>query len=200
MTVLKKEIRQINNLKELKKRISQCRYCEDKFGFEPNPIVFGNGSADIVHISQAPSKKTHKAGKAFSGKSGKRLREWYQVSEDTFYNPDIFYITAIAHCFPGKNENGGDVKPPEECADRWLSKELSLVENQIYIIAGKQAADYLFPEKDYRNLIFNDQSLNGKPAFVVPHPSPANRKWFKDNPRFKDQRLPEIRNNIHEVI
>jgi len=185
---------------ELKNEILKCRYCKYKFGFEPNPIFWGNESAKIVHISQAPSKNVHKTSKSFNDLSGQKLREWYQVSEGIFYNPDLFYITAISHCFPGKNKNGGDIKPPVECAQRWLLKELSLVKNKIYLIIGKEAANFLFPNKNYSQLIFEDQLLNNKSAFILPHPSPLNIKWFKDNPDFLIKRLPKIRKVIHKIL
>ena len=185
---------------ELKNRILRCRYCKDRFGFEPNPIVWGNKDAKIVHISQAPSRNVHKTGKPFNDLSGKRLREWYQVSDDIFYNPSLFYITAIAHCFPGKDGRGGDIKPPIYCAQKWLSQELSFIENKIYLIVGQYAASYLFPGKTYSQLIFENQVLNERPAFVLPHPSPLNIKWFKDNPKFLAERLPEVRKAIHAVL
>jgi len=185
---------------EFRNKLLKCRYCKDKFGFEPNPIVRGNQCAKIVQISQAPSKNAHKIGKPFDDMSGKKLREWYEVPDDIFYNPDLFYITSIAHCFPGKNKKGGDRDPPLICAEKWLFKELSFVKNDIYLIIGRTAAKFLFPRKNYYDLIFNDQKLNKKPAFILPHPSPLNIKWFKDNPDFLTKRLPKIRKIIHETI
>ena len=60
-------------------------------------------------------------------------------------NEDNFYITSIAHCYPGKSKNGGDRLPPKCCADKWLKKELEYVQNDIYILIGGKAAEYLFP-------------------------------------------------------
>lgn len=188
------------NLSNLHRRILQCRDCK-KFGVEPNPIIYGKPNAKIVHISQAPSKNVHLTSKPFNDASGKKLREvWYQISDEVFYNEDNFYITAIAHCFPGKAKNGGDKKAPVHCAEKWLQKELSLINNQLYIILGKQAASFLFPERDYNDLIFSDNELNGKLAFVLPHPSPANSKWFKDHPEFEEERLQCIRKEVYRIL
>lgn len=185
---------------EFKNRILKCRYCRNKFGFEPNPIFWGNECAKIVHISQAPSKNVHETCKPFNDLSGKKLMEWYKVSDEIFYNPDLFYITAIAHCFPGKDKNGGDIKPPIDCAQKWLFQELSFIKNQIYLVVGRYSASFLFPKKDFNQLIFENQTLIGKPAFVLPHPSPLNIKWFKDNPKFLTERLPKIRKIIHNTL
>ena len=187
-------------LLEIQKEILNCKYCKNKFGFEPNPIVWGSENAKIVHISQAPSKNVHDTNKPFNDPSGKKLREWYQIPDSVFYNPNLFYITAIAHCFPGKDKNGGDIKPPIICAKKWLARELSVVRNDLYLIVGRYAAKFFYPKTRYSQLIFEDQILNGKPCFILPHPSPLNKKWFKDNPDFLAKRLPQIRKEIHETL
>lgn len=189
-----------NRLSQLQQQILNCKDCM-KFGIEPNPIVFGKSNAKIVHISQAPSQNVHKTTKPFNDQSGKKLRQvWYQIQDEDFYNQDNFYITAIAHCFPGKAKNGGDKKAPKYCANKWLQKELKLINNKIYLIIGKQACEYLFPNEDYNRLIFKNSLLNGKPAFVLPHPSPANSRWFKPHPEFEKERIAYIRGIIHKVI
>ncbi len=125
--------------------------------------------------------------------------EWYQIPREIFYNPDFFYFTAIAHCFPGKNKSG-DAKPPIECANKWLLKELSYLNPNLFLIVGKYAANYIFPNKDFTELVFTDLIFRGKPAFVLPHPSPANKKWLKDNPDFEKKRLKEIRAAIKNAL
>ncbi len=120
-------------LVNLHKKILQCRLCQDAFGFEPRPIVLGNHNAKIMQISQAPSKSVHETGKPFHDASGKKLRrEWYQISDEDFYNPNNFYITSMAHCYPGKAPGGGDRRPPKICSKQWLLKEMELVMKFIF--------------------------------------------------------------------
>ena len=89
------------------KEIRKCNICEDKFGFKPHPVVIGSATSKIVQISQAPSKTVDTTLKPFTDQSGKKLKyEWYQISDEEFYNPDNFFITALAHCYPGKDKNG----------------------------------------------------------------------------------------------
>jgi len=186
---------------DLKEEILSCRKCENKFGFEPHPIVWGNEKSKIMQISQAPSLNVHDTLKPFNDLSGRKLRhEWYDISEDVFYNKDNFYITSVAHCYPGKAPNGGDRLPPKICAKNWLVKELSCIDNEIYIIVCSYAANFLFPGQDYNSLIFHNNSMNGKLAFVLPHPSPLNIKWFRDNPLFLENRIYDIRNEVHKVL
>lgn len=189
------------NFKQLKKDVLNCRTCEALFGFEPHPIFLGNKHSKIVQVSQAPSKKVYETLKPFNDQSGKRLREeWYQIKDEQFYNPNYFYIVSLAHCYPGKDKNGNDKSPPKICYEKWVSKELKLVENEIYIIVGAQAAKVLFPGISFLELVFKDNVYNGKPAYVIPHPSPLNYKWLKDNPEFMEKRMPKIRKVIKNLI
>jgi len=102
-----------NEYEEFKKRLESCKICQEKFGFIPHPIITGNVNAKIVQISQAPSKTVHEKLKPFTDQSGNRLKyEWYKINDEKFYNPNNFYITSIAHCYPGKDKNGVDRVPP----------------------------------------------------------------------------------------
>ena len=192
------ELKQFHDLKE---QISACRYCREDFGFEPHPILFGNLNAKIMQISQAPSRTVHNTGKPFDDASGRRLRsEWYKIPDNVFYNPDNFYIVSTAHCYPGKSPSGGDRRPPRCCADKWLTQELALVQNKIYILIGGYAAAYFFPGKKLTDLVFQDLEINGKKAFVLPHPSPLNMKWFRDYPEFEKEKIPEISEVVHDIL
>jgi uracil-DNA glycosylase family 4 len=186
---------------ELKKSILKCRECEEKFGFKPNPVVHGKAKTKIFQISQAPSKNVHMTGKPFTDASGKKLVEqWYGISYDKFYNEDNFYITALAHCFPGKTKSGGDRLPPSVCTKKGLIKEMDVVEKELYIVIGSRAAKFLFPNVDFKELVMNTYKLGDIDVIVLTHPSPLNIKWFKDNPEFYDYRLEEIRQRVKATI
>lgn len=188
-------------LTALQQQILQCRVCWDSFGFEPHPVVQGNHCAKIMQISQAPSKRVHETGKPFNDASGKKLREeWYGISEQEFYNPDFFYIVSMAHCYPGKSPGKGDRQPPKICAEKWLQNEMPLVENELTILIGAIAAKYFFPKEPFTALVFQEIEMNGKPAFVLPHPSPLNIKWFRDYPEFAKERLPAVRKAVHRAL
>jgi uracil-DNA glycosylase len=57
-----------------------------------------------------------------------------------------------------------------------------------------------FSKARFAELIFNDQEINGILTIVLPHPSPLNRKWYKDHPDFDSKRVFEIRNIVHRVL
>ena len=183
-------------INELKK----CNLCKEEFGFTPHPVVLGAKNSKIVQISQAPSNNVHKSLKPFTDKSGDKLKYvWYQITDEIFYNTDNFYITSIGHCYPGKDKNGNDKLPPKKCFDIWLTKELELIDNKIYIIIGGKSAKRFFPKEKLDELIFKNNYINNKLTIVLPHPSPLNIRWFKKHPEF-NIRLEEIRKIIYDVL
>jgi len=99
--------------------------------------------------------------------------------------------------FPGKDKKGGDLKPSLEFAKEWLPKELTYLKPSLFLVIGRLAAEFFFPRQVFLNLVFSDQQINGKLALVLPHPSPLNVKWFKDNPMFEKERMPIIRKYVH---
>jgi uracil-DNA glycosylase family 4 len=190
-------------LEELLENLKKCRHCQEDFGYEPRPVYWGTPVAKIMHISQAPSKKVHEIGRPFSDLSGKKLREqWYEISDEQFYDGKNFYITTVGHCFPGKSgRNNYDRKPPKCCYEMWTKYEIELKRNvQLYLIVGGEAASRIFPGRKLTDLVFEDLQIQEVPAYVLPHPSPLNIKWFKDHPEFERDRLPVIRKRIHELI
>lgn len=199
--MIKLSVRVIIMFEELMMAIKNCAYCKDRFGFIPRPIIWGKKNSKIVQISQAPSNNVSKTLKPFTDMSGKTLKyDWYQISDEDFYNKDNFYIGALAHCYPGKDKNGNDKQPPRCCLEKWVFKELQVIENEIYILIGAKAAKAFFPEEDFSSLVFKNNYWNGKLTLVLPHPSPLNKRWLKEHPNFLEERIFEIRDIIHSTI
>lgn len=189
------------NFNNIVEQIKNCSLCESKFGFKPHPIFLGNENSKIVQISQAPSATVHETLKPFTDMSGKKLKyDWYQITDDVFYNPDNFYIAALAHCYPGKDSRGNDRMPPKICYEKWIKEELKFINNKIYILIGAKSAKTFFPNENFNDLVFKNNYLNGKLTLVLPHPSPLNIKWFKEHPDFLRVRIEEVRNIIKSVL
>lgn len=183
------------------KKIKKCDICKDRFGFTPHPVVIGNTNSKIVQISQAPSKTVHETLKPFTDLSGKKLKyDWYQITDEEFYNPNNFYIMSLAHCYPGKDKNGNDRLPPKVCYDKWIKEEIKYINNKLYILIGAKSAKKFFPNESFNELVFKNNYLNGKLTIVLPHPSPLNIKWFKDHREFLNKRISEVREIIEEII
>lgn len=189
----------MTELEKLQAQLRACRHCEGML--EPRPVVHGNPGAPILQVSQAPGKKVHETGIPFNDASGRRLRQdWYQISDAQFYDPDLFYITSMGHCYPGKGKTG-DKKPPRYCFDLWTRREIELKPGtRMMLVIGREAASRLFPKREFTELVFQDQEYDGIPCYVLPHPSPLNVRWFRMHPEFETQRMPVIREKLHQVL
>lgn len=186
------------DMEDFQLRLKNCRYCKDVLDlkFEPRPVVWGRECAPIIIIGQAPSSSASLCGRPFSkdldkpDASGRKLISWLGVPERVFFDPEVFYITGVAHCYPGRSK-GGDVPPPRVCAEKWLKEELEYLSPKLFIILGRYAASWAFPKKPFEGLVFSELNFRGSPAIVLPHPSPANRAWFKKHPEI-ESRLCEL--------
>jgi uracil-DNA glycosylase len=95
-------------------QVRACTICSD-LPLGPRPLLQASANARILIAGQAPGSKTHEKDRPFDDASGKRLRQWLGVTEDQFYDPDIFAILPMGFCYPGTGK-GGDLPPRPECA------------------------------------------------------------------------------------
>lgn len=82
--------------------IRDCKVCEDHLPLGARPIIEATKKSKIVLISQAPGRIVHESGIAWNDQSGKKLREWLGVKEETFYKTDNFAVLPMGFCYPGK--------------------------------------------------------------------------------------------------
>ena len=159
---------------------------------KPKPIFQFNEKSRIMIIGQAPGQKVHNAGVPFLDKSGETLRRWLGVTDEQFYNPDLFAIVPMGFCFPGKGKTG-DLPPRPECAPQWHEKIMShLKQVELKLLIGKYAQDYYLLKTSGSNL--TETVLNYKnylpEYFPLVHPSPLNFRWQAKNPWFEKELVP----------
>ena len=81
----------ISELAAVTNRIRACRIClETPIGpplpHEPRPVLRVSPSARLLIASQAPGLRVHQSGLPFNDASGDRLRQWMNISRETFYD------------------------------------------------------------------------------------------------------------------
>lgn len=188
-------------MKHLLAQIKNCTVCDPHLPLGPRPIIEAVPSSKIVLISQAPGSVVHKSGKAWADQSGKKLREWLGVNEDTFYNPQHFAILPMGFCYPGKGKTG-DLPPRKECAPLWHPAVLSRLKKvQLIITIGAYASSYYLPN-DGRNLTQQVENFNDylPQYWPIPHPSPVNRFWRAKNPWFEEQTVCLLQKKIATIV
>jgi len=188
-------------MQQLLDTIRQCEVCAKHLPRGPRPIIEASVDSRILLVSQAPGRVVHESGVAWEDQSGKKLREWLAVDEDTFYNTSNFAILPMGFCYPGKGKTG-DLPPRKECAPLWHEQVFSELKNvELIILIGAYAASYYLPE-ERSNLTqkVSDFEKHLPKFWVVPHPSPVNRFWRTKNPWFEETVVPELQKKVAEIV
>lgn len=187
-------------MEQILSEIVNCRICEEFI--VPRPVVKASIHSKIIVIGQAPGTKVHASRIPWDDASGKQLRKWLGVTNEQFYNTELFGIIPMGFCYPGKGKSG-DLPPRKECAPKWhqlLFDEMKEVE--LILLIGMYAQNYYLKQKAKRTLTetvnhYEDYLPN---YFTLPHPSPRNRFWLSKNPWFEEHVVPELKNRVHQIL
>ena len=180
-------------------RARKCTFCIDKLPLCPKPIIQGCSSSKILIIGQAPGRKAHDSNIPWNDPSGVRLRNWLGVSENDFYDSNVFAILPMSFCYPGK-ATSGDLAPLKVCAPKWHPLFIDELAPTITILIGKYAQDWYLD--DTRTLTERMQNWRRYlPKYLImPHSSPRNNIWLAKNSWFELQTLPDVKQKIQTII
>lgn len=187
-------------MKDLLHNISQCNICKAHLPLGPRPVVAAHQHSKIVIIGQAPGTKVHASGIPWNDQSGKKLREWLNVTEEEFYNTENFAIIPMGFCYPGKGKTG-DLPPRKECAPEWhelLFKQMPKV--KLVILVGAYAQNYYLKDKKTLTERVGDYKSYLPKYFPIPHPSPTNRFWRAKNPWFEELVVSELQKSVNSIL
>lgn len=158
--------------------------------------------AQILVVGQAPGTAVHKTGIPFNDPSGKRLRTWMGVTPEVFYDARQIAIVPMGFCYPGRGK-GGDLPPRKECAAAWREQLLSFMPNiRVTLVLGRHAIDWhLKPGRDLPLTQIVADWQEYWPDFVpLPHPSPRNTRWLRDNPWVEQTLVPKLQDRIRALL
>lgn len=188
--------------------IRACTQCQTTLPLPPKPILQFAPAARIAIVGQAPGIRAHQSNKPWNDPSGERLREWLNVSSDVFYNPEQFAIVPMGFCYPGTGKSG-DLPPRPECFTTWHNTVFETLPNiQLLLAIGQYAQTAYCPAEIKQKtltatvrafLTAHDNPESNPPAatrpmvFPLPHPSPRNNRWLKNNPWFLERVIPLLR-------
>ena len=177
-----------------------CAIC-DNLPLGPNPLLQASADARILIAGQAPGSKTHQKGRPFDDASGKRLRQWLGVTDDQFYDPELFAILPMGFCYPGSGK-GGDLPPRPECAPAWRRPLLQAMPSiELTIVLGQFALDWHLGERKSRTLTDTVKRWQEfwPELLPLPHPSPRNIRWFMANPWFEAEVIPSLQDRVRAL-
>ncbi|MBL1375959.1 uracil-DNA glycosylase family protein [Zobellella iuensis] len=186
---------------QLLQEIRACRLCEAFLPLGPRPVVQLGAEARILIIGQAPGTRVHQTGIPWNDPSGDTLRKWLEVSREQFYDPERFAIMPMGFCYPGRGKSG-DLPPRPECAPTWHQRiRAALPRIELTLLIGQYAQHY-YLGKRYRTLTETVRHWRefAPSRLPLPHPSPRNRRWLRDNPWFEQEELPALRARVHQVL
>ena len=184
--------------------LSSVRACDlcSELALGPKPILQLDRKAKILIAGQAPGRKTHHKGIPFDDPSGERLRDWMGIDGDIFYDESTIAILPMAFCYPGTGKSG-DLPPPIKCAEQWREQLLGLLPNiELTLVIGQYALDWHLGKTQYRTLtetVSHWQDYWPK-ILPMPHPSPRNNRWLKNNPWFSQDVLPELNKRVASLL
>jgi uracil-DNA glycosylase len=177
-----------------------CAACAGDLPLGEKPIFRVHPESRIAIISQAPGRLAHQSGIPWDDPSGRRLREWLGVDDETFYDVRKFAILPMGFCYPGKGK-GGDLPPRPECAPLWHEKLLALMPQlQLKLVIGSYAqAQYLGKNRKptLTETVRNYEEYLPE-FFPLPHPSPRNQIFLRKNPWIESEIIPVLRALIKE--
>ncbi|SHJ07797.1 Uracil-DNA glycosylase [Palleronia salina] len=187
-------------------RLAACKICADRFAttatcHEPNPVVWFRRGARVLIASQAPGMRVHQANTPFWDQSGKRLRDWLGMDEDTFYDRERVAIVPMAFCFPGYDAKGSDLPPPAICARTWRDAALDHVgQVDLTVLIGGYAQRWHLGTRAGVTDTVKAWRDHAPRIFPLPHPSWRNTAWLKRNPWFETDLLPALRARVKEAL
>ena len=185
----------------LLRQIAACTLCAARLPLGPRPVLQYSTGAGILIAGQAPGKRVHQSGIPFDDASGARLRDWLGIERDEFYDPGKIAILPMAFCYPGTGKSG-DLPPAPECAAAWRAELLAgMPQLQMTLVLGVYAQRYHLGA-DYGSVTECVAAWRDHWPGVVPlpHPSPRNNRWLRQNPWFEIELLPALRRQVAKVL
>lgn len=186
----------------LEAEIRACRLCAPELPLGPRPVFIARPEARLLIAAQAPGRRVHETGLPFNDPSGDRLRDWLGIDRETFYHHPAIAIVPMGFCYPGTGK-GGDLPPRPECAPTWRKPLLATMPGiETTIVIGRYALAWhlgLTGRERVTDVVSTWREFAPR-QFPMPHPSPRNNRWLRNNPWFERDVVPALRERVSECL
>lgn len=166
------------------------------------PVYTAGPKAKIVIVGQAPGIKAQTTKKPWNDLSGKLLREWLDMSEEQFYDPDVVALIPMDFYYPGKGAHG-DLPPRKDFAAKWHPQLLEHMPNvELIVLIGAYSQKYYLGKDAKQTLTETVRAYEEylPQYFPLVHPSPLNFRWRAKNPWFTAEVVPELTARVKEIL
>ena len=188
-------------LRSLIKEARTCRVCAPHLPLGPRPVFLVGKGARLMIVGQAPGRRVHETGIPWNDPSGDQLRAWLRMDRAQFYDARRVAIVPTGLCYPGSGERG-DLPPRPECAPLWQPRfRAALPGIRLTLLVGMHAQAYFLGRRRKKSLAQTVRAWREylPEFFPLPHPSPRNRLWMKNNPWFVKEVLPALRRRVRAL-
>lgn len=190
-----------DDLQTLTHQMRNCTLCKD-LPLGPKPIFQLDPAVKILIVGHAPGRRTHAKSRPFDDPSGVRLRTWLGVDEPSFYGDKRIGLFPMGLCFPGSGPSG-DKPPRPECAATWRAPVMAALDQvALTLVLGRYAVAWHLPAfkaAPLRDVVRGTYETNGV-LLALPHPSPRNNRWLKQNPWFEADMIPHIQTQVAGLL
>jgi DNA polymerase len=153
-------------LKKIKKQVTQCTKCELSKTRNNSVPGKGNFKSDVIFVGEAPGKNEDMKGEPFIGIAGKKLSI---ALENAGITRDDVYITNIVKCRPPKNRVP-TITERDTCKN-YLKKEIEIIKPKIICILGNTAFNSLLNGKEIIKFRGKIVRKNNQLYFLTIHPA-----------------------------
>ena len=191
-----------DDLQSLLTDIRKCRECEAHLPHGPRPVLAASTESRILIMGQAPGSRVHESGVAWDDPSGVRLRDWMGISSDDFYDESKIALVPMGFCYPGTGRSG-DLPPRKECSELWHERLLGNLTNvKLTLVIGRYAQDYRLGNKLKSTLTETVENWKDYTPvnLPLPHPSPRNNRWLKNNAWFLKDVVPYLQRRVKKLL
>lgn len=166
------------------------------------PVYTAGPKAKIVIVGQTPGSKAQMTKKPWNDMSGVNLRKWLGVTDEQFYDPDLFALIPMDFYYPGKAAHG-DLPPRKGFAEKWHPLLIDQMPNvMLIILVGAYSQKYYLGSRRKNNLTETVAAYSEYLPYFFPivHPSPLNFRWRTINPWFELDVVPVLREQVGSII
>jgi DNA polymerase len=181
------------DLAALAATVEVCTRCRLAQGRQKAVIGFGNPSADLMLIGDAPDAEEDREGLPLLGAAGELLTKIIQAIDMRREN---IYITNVIKCRPPGDR---EPQPDEAAACRGhLERQIDLIQPKVIVVLGRTAAQILLgkdsPIGQMRGQWYR---VKGIPAMVTYHPAALLKNQALKRPTWED--MQQVRDRLREL-